>query len=101
SDVFRISDRSVLVLEADASWAVEDGVGAVGIDVDLDARPDEVRPHRAFRDLQLQCAVGDAIVMADLALLLDAQDLIEADAGNGRDGRAFAGRIDGETGVVG
>ena len=39
--------------------------------------------------------------MADLPLLLDAQDLVEVDAGNGREGRAFAGRRNRETGVVG
>ena len=39
--------------------------------------------------------------MADLALLLDAQDLIEVDAGNGGEGRAFAGRRNGEARVVG
>ena len=39
--------------------------------------------------------------MADLPLLLDAQDLVEVDARNGREGRAFAGRIDRETRVVG
>ena len=31
--------------------------------------------------------------MADLPLLLDAQDFVEVDAGNGGEGRAFAGRI--------
>src|ERR1700685_797023 len=46
-------------------------------------------------------AVGDAIVMADLPLLLDAQDVVEVDARNGREGRAFAGRQNRETGVVG
>ena len=39
--------------------------------------------------------------MADLPLLLDAQDLVEVDAGNGGEGRAFAGRRNRETGVVG
>jgi len=39
--------------------------------------------------------------MADLALLLDAQDFVEIDARNGREGRALAGWIDGEAGVVG
>jgi hypothetical protein len=73
SSVFRISDRSVLVVAADASGPVKDGVGAVGVDVDLDPRLDEMGPHRALRDLELQCAVGDAIVVADLPLLLDAQ----------------------------
>jgi hypothetical protein len=33
--------------------------------------------------------------MADLALLLDAQDLIEIDARNRRESGAFAGRRDG------
>jgi hypothetical protein len=46
SGVFRISDRSVLVISADAAGSVEEGVRAVRIDVDLDPRPDEVRPHR-------------------------------------------------------
>ena len=39
--------------------------------------------------------------MADLPLLLDAQDLVEVDAGNGGEGRAFAGRRTANTGVVG
>ena len=101
SGVFRISDRSVLAVSADAARSVEEGVGAVGVDVDLDPRLDEVGPHRAFGDLQFQRPVGHAIVMSDLTLLLDAQDLVEIDARNGREGRAFAGRIDGEAGVVG
>ena len=36
SGVFRISDRSVLVMSAEAAGSVEAGVGAVGVDVDLD-----------------------------------------------------------------
>ena len=99
--VFGLSNGSLVVVSADASWPVKDGVGAVGVDVDFDPRLDEMRPHRALRDLQLQRAVGDAIVMADLPLLLDAQDLVEVDAGNGREGRAFARRRNRETGVVG
>jgi hypothetical protein len=39
--------------------------------------------------------------VADLPLFLDVQNLVEVDAGNGREGRAFVGRIDGETRVVG
>ena len=102
SGVFRISDRSVLVVAADASGPVKDGVGAVGVDVDLDPRLDEMGPHRPpDRSPGVERAVGDAIVMADLPLLLDAQDLVEVDAGNGREGRAFAGRQNRETGVVG
>jgi hypothetical protein len=101
SGVFRISDRSVLVISADAAGSMEEGVGAVGVDVDLDPRLDEVGPHRAFGDLQFQRPVGHAIVVHDLTLLLHAQDLVEIDAWDRREGRAFAGRIDGEAGVVG
>jgi len=79
---------------------MKDGVGAVGIDVHLAPRVHEMGPHRAFGDLQFQCAVGDAIVLADLPLLLDAQDLVEVDAGNRREGRALARRLDREAGVV-
>ena len=92
SGAFCIFDRSVLVVAADAARPVEHGVGAVGVDVDLDPRLDEMGPHRAFRDLELQRAVGDAIVMADLALLLDAQDLVEVDAGNRRGTRCTSCR---------
>ena len=42
SGVFRISDGSVLVVAADAAGSVEEGVRAVGVDVDLDPRLDEV-----------------------------------------------------------
>jgi hypothetical protein len=61
--------------------------------MDLDPRLDEMGPHRAFGDLQFQRPVGDAIVMSDLPLLLDAQDLVQIDAGDGREGRALAGPI--------
>jgi hypothetical protein len=54
-----------------------------------------------FQDLELKRALGDAIVVADLQLLPEAQDLIEVDAENGGEGRPLAGRIDGETRVVG
>jgi hypothetical protein len=96
-----LPERSFFVVAADASGSVKDRVGAVGVDVDLDPRPDEMGPHRALRDLQLERAVGDAIVVADLPLLLDAQDLVEVDARNGGEGPAFAGRQNREPGVVG
>ena len=67
----------------------------------LDPRLDEMRPHRAFGDLKFERAVGDAIVVADLPLLLDAQDLVEVDAGNGGEGGTLAGRKNGEARVVG
>ena len=76
-----VLEPPVLVVAADASWPVEEGVRAVGIDVNLDPRLDEMRPHRAPRICsRVQRPVGDAIVVADLALLLNAQDLVEIDA---------------------
>jgi hypothetical protein len=80
---------------------VEDGVGAVGVDVDLDPRLDEVRAHRAFRDLQFERPVGHAIVVADLALLLNAQDLAEIDAGDRGEARARLSRRDSKARVMG
>jgi hypothetical protein len=79
---------------------MKDGVGAVGVEVDLDPRLDEMRPQRAWWDLQLQRPVGHAIVVLDLALLLNAQDLVEIDARNRREGRAGLGGGHGEAGVV-
>ena len=93
-------EGSVLVVAADASGALKDGVGAVGINVDLDPRLDEMGVQRAFRDLQLQRPVGEAIVVADLALLFDARDLVQIDARDGRARRARLGRRHGEAGVV-
>ena len=76
-------------------------MGSVGIDVDLDPRLDEVRTQRAFGDLQFERAVGHAIVVADLALLLDAQDLAEIDARDRGEGRAGLSRRCGEALIVG
>jgi hypothetical protein len=96
-----VLEPAFLVVAADASWSVKDGVGTVGIDVDLDPRPDEMGTHRALRDLQLQGPVGDAIVVANLPLLFDAQDLVEIDAWDRREGRALAGRLNRKARVVG
>jgi hypothetical protein len=51
---------------------VEEGVGAVGVEVDFDPRLDEMGAHWAFGDLELECPIGDAIVVHDLTLLLHA-----------------------------
>ena len=57
---------------------------------------------RAFSGIcSFQRPVGHAIVVADLPLLLNAQDLVEIDAGNGRESRAVAGRLDRKARVVG
>ena len=99
--IVAVLERSVGVVASDAAGSVEEGVGAVGIDVDLDPRLDEVGPHRAFGDLQFQRSVGHAIVVADLPLLFDAQDLVEIDARDRREGRALAGRLNSKARVVG
>ena len=77
-----VLERSVLIIAADAAGSVKDGVLAVGIDVHLDPRVHEMGSHRAFGDLQFQRPVGDAIVVSDLPPLLNAQDLVEIDAGS-------------------
>ncbi len=102
SGVIRCLERSVPVVAADAAGSVEDGVRAVGIDVRLDPRVHEMGPHRPpDRSPGVQRPVGDAIVLADLPLLLDAQDLVESDARDRREGRALAGRLNPKAGVVG
>jgi hypothetical protein len=58
-------ESSVDVVAADAS-PVKEGVRAVGAQVDLDLRHDEVRPHRALRDLRLERPAGRAIVVSGL-----------------------------------
>jgi hypothetical protein len=45
--------------------------------------------------------VGDAIVVSDLPPLLNAQDLVEIDARDRREGRALTGRLDRKPRVVG
>ena len=74
---------------------------AVGVDADLDPRLYEMGAHRARRDLQFQRAIGDGIVVHDLALFLDAEDFVEIDARDRDEGRAHVGRRHGEAGVVG
>jgi hypothetical protein len=54
-------ESSVDVVAADAS-PVKEGVRAVGAQMDLNLRHNEMRPHRAFRDLQPECPAGHAIV---------------------------------------
>ena len=96
-----VLEPSVLVVAADAARPVKEGVRAVGIDMHLDPRLDEMGAHRALRNLQFQRPVGDAIVVADLPLLLNAQDLVEIDAKDGREGRAGRGRLNREARIVG
>ena len=48
------SEPAFLVVAADASGSVKDGVGAVRVDMHLDPRLDEMGPHRAFGDLKFE-----------------------------------------------
>ena len=78
-----------MVIAAEAARAVEDGVGSVVILADLDPRLDEMSAQRARWDLQFQSMERDAIVVADLALLLDAEDLAEIDTVDRNEGIAI------------
>ena len=80
---------------------MEDGVRAIGIGSHLHPGFDEVRPQRAFRDLQLQTVVGNAIVVADLTLLLHAKHLVEIDAGDCHERRSRLLRGSRKPGVMG
>ena len=80
---------------------MEEGAGAVGIDVHLDPRLDEMGAHRAWRDLQFQPAIRNAIVVHHLAFLLHAKDLAEIDAGDRGEGRTGLSLRHGEARVVG
>ena len=68
--------------------------------MDFDPRLDEMRAHRAFRDLQLQRPERHAIVVADLALLLDAENLVEIDPRDRGEGRARLSLRRGEARIV-
>ncbi len=86
SGLFFICDGSCAVIAANASWSVEDAVGAIGVVADPDIGLDEMRPERTFRDLQLEAVERHAIVVADLAVFLDTEDLVEIYAGDGHEG---------------
>src|SRR5271165_6055567 len=63
----------------------EDGKRAIGILVDAHGGFDEVRSQRAGRDLQAERAPFDGVVVADLAGLLDAEDLAPGAGGVGNE----------------
>ena len=76
-------------------------MASVGIVADLDGRLDEMSPQRTFRDLELQSVERHAIVVADLAFVLRAQDLGQIDARDGDESASLLFGLNGEAGVVG
>ena len=84
----------------DAVRSPEEGDGAVGVFVEAHGRPDEVRPERAWRDLQAPAAPAHGVVVADLPGLVPAEDVAPGRGRAGDEGRARLGSRDGEAGVV-
>ena len=78
----------------------EDGDGTVRILVNPDDGFDEVRPEAALRQLQRQAAPFDRVVIADGALLLNAEDLGPGDGPIAQEAGAFLLGSDREGGVM-
>src|SRR5215210_8363827 len=95
-----IDRLSVAVEPRQAAWPVEDGKLAVGVLVHPHGGLDVMMAMALRRDLQRDAVPVDAIVAADLAALLDAQDVRERPAGIGQESRAFLGRWHRKAGVV-
>ena len=93
--------HALVVIAAKATGSVEDGKRAIGIVPDFDPDLDEMAPEGAFGDLQLEPVERHAIVVAHLAVFLDAENLAQIDAWNGHEGGARLGSLNRETGVVG
>ena len=80
---------------------VEDRQPAVGIFVHPHRGAHKMRPQRARRDLQGEAVPLDGIVVADAALLLDAQDLARAAGAVGDESAVGFDRSERKSGVVG
>jgi len=78
-----------VVVAAQAPLAVKDGAGSVLVSADLDLGLDQMGTQWAFRDLQLEPIETHAILGADAALFLNAENLVEIDARDGDEGAAF------------
>ena len=84
-----------------ASRSVEDGKRAVGVVADGDGGLDEVMAVGLGRDLQAEAAVAHAVILADLAIVMDGQDLVEGLTEVADESRAVLRRRHREAGVVG
>ena len=94
------ADRALGVVVGEPMGSEEDGDGAVGILVNPDDGLDEVRPEAALRQLQRQAAPFDRVVVADGALLLNAEYLRPGHGPIVQEVRAFLLGGDCEGGVV-
>src|SRR5208282_1835613 len=77
------------VVAAKTTRAVEHRIGAVVIVPDPHTRFDKVCTQRAGRYLQPVTVESHRVVVADLTLLLDAEDLVQIDAGDRHERRTF------------
>jgi hypothetical protein len=68
------------VVAAETARTMKDRVRSVMVLPDLDSRLDEVRAQRAFEDLEFQPVERHAIIVADLAVFLNAENLAKIDA---------------------
>jgi len=94
-----VDRRAVGVVAGQASGAAEEGEGSVWILVHPDPCLDVVVAMAVGRDLRAQPAVAHRIVVADDALCVDAEDLVEG-ACEGHEGGALALGREREAGVV-
>src|SRR5690606_27088624 len=102
-----LSGRSAVLADAGAvgaiacetARAVEDGEAGIGVLVHAHGGLDEVIAVRLLRDLEAESAIAHAVVVADHALGLQAEDLGEV-AGEGHERAAWLGGGDGEAPVV-
>jgi hypothetical protein len=92
-------EGSIREIVGETPRAVEDGEAPVGIFVDPHARLDEVPAVALLGDLQNPAVVAHGVVVADDALRLHAQDVVERPH-EGHEGAALLGRGDGKAGVV-
>ena len=79
---------------------MKDGQAAIRVFVDPDARLDVVMAVAILWNLQHPVAIAHGIVIADDAILVDAEDVPQV-TGEGHECRAPLVRYNGEAGVVG
>ena len=96
-----VHDCSGFVVTADAPGSMKDGVGSIWIVAHFDPGLDEMAAQRAFGDLQLEAVERHAVVVAGLAVFLDAENLGQIDAGNCHEGATGLACRNREAGVVG